>query len=61
MRREPMVALGVRTLMISVDQFRRNGRAARYVGKFGDKSKVCRRPEIACAQDRAVASDPLAV
>ena len=47
--------------MISIEQLRRNGRAAGYVDKIGDKSKLCRRPEIACSQDRAVASDPLAV
>ena len=41
--------------MISVDQLRRNGRAARYVGKFDDKSKTGvvrrrrdRRPPLPC-------------
>jgi len=29
--------------MISVEQLRKNGRAAGYVGKFRDKSKVCSR------------------
>jgi hypothetical protein len=47
--------------MISIEQLRRNGRAAGYVDRFGDKSKLCRPPEIARAHDRAVASDPLAL
>jgi hypothetical protein len=47
--------------MISVEQLRRNRRAAGYVGKFDHKSKLCRRPETDRADDPAVASDPLAI
>jgi hypothetical protein len=47
--------------MISVEQLRRKSPRRRYVGRFGDKSKLCRGLMIARKHARAVASGARAV